>query len=270
MQNLQITEDYKAEIAYQPPLIDKKLYPMIPRIALVKAEKAYSQLCKPIYVNGYVVLRGEASIQVNNEQKKCTSGDVFFNKIGDQLLIDTRGPLEYFWFNITGKDIDNYLEEAGLAPNERLVGNVPEVSNFCSKIFTEYREGVLNRLHKCSLFWQFLKIIEDHLSTKTPCRIKKVIDQEFTNCVNIDYLAKVIGISKSYLQIEFKRMYGITPKKYIRNRRLEYGANLLRFSNFSVREISELCGFETCETFIRCFKVKMGKPPIQWRKGLKN
>lgn len=78
-----------------------------------------------------------------------------------------------------------------------------------------------------------------------------------------DYL-RSLHFSYDYLRKLFKRELGVTPHKYLMNKRLETAADMLRsaYSNSnSVAEIAQICGFREPLYFSRMFKKKYGVAP---------
>ena len=79
-------------------------------------------------------------------------------------------------------------------------------------------------------------------------------------------LAKRCGVSEVYLRRKFKESVGISPAKYRNELRLSKAASYLKFGDISIQEISDTLGYSTVSHFIKEFKVRFGKSPLQYRK----
>ena len=92
-----------------------------------------------------------------------------------------------------------------------------------------------------------------------------VIDQQFAdNSLNISYLASLCGISEVYFRKLFLNSFGVSPKEYIIQKRIDYAKILLKSGSFSVSEIATLCGYtEPCH-FSREFTKRVEIPPSQY------
>ena len=81
--------------------------------------------------------------------------------------------------------------------------------------------------------------------------------RDFTLCE----LAAACNIGESYFQKLFKKLYGISPKKYIIQLKINHACDLLRLERYTVTQIAELCNFSDIYFFSRQFKEYMGITP---------
>ena len=73
-------------------------------------------------------------------------------------------------------------------------------------------------------------------------------------------------MGESYFQKLFKEIYGISPKKYIIQLKINHACDLLRLERYTVTQIAELCNFSDVYFFSRQFKEYMGITPTQFIK----
>ncbi|MBE6846097.1 MAG: helix-turn-helix domain-containing protein [Ruminococcus sp.] len=96
--------------------------------------------------------------------------------------------------------------------------------------------------------------------------VREYLDENFTNSINLDELSDIFFISKFYLTREFKKTFGTTIIQYILNKRIEYAKELLVYTNKSVEEISDACGFSDQSYFSRQFKKAENMTCLAYRK----
>ena len=84
----------------------------------------------------------------------------------------------------------------------------------------------------------------------------------------IDEVARTIGISRSGLQHQYKKMFGISIKEDMIRARLERAKRLLAETNMTIQEIAFACGYSNEYHFIRQFKKGTGKTPTEYRQHL--
>lgn len=63
----------------------------------------------------------------------------------------------------------------------------------------------------------------------------------------------------------FKQKYGISPYKAKQHYRLDFACSLLLHSSLPINEISELCGFDTPNSFTKFFYSYAGVSPLSFR-----
>ncbi|MGZ3182346.1 MAG: AraC family transcriptional regulator [Telluria sp.] len=105
--------------------------------------------------------------------------------------------------------------------------------------------------HYASRFARVLALVERHLAAP----------------LALPDLAREASFSPCHFHRLFCEWQGETPQTYIRRRRLEASANLLRYGPEPVREIAPRCGFTSVEAFTRAFRAWFGMTPGHWRRG---
>lgn len=83
---------------------------------------------------------------------------------------------------------------------------------------------------------------------------------------SLDSLAKRVNMSRATLNRQFKNTVGVPPMAYILNWRMIKAKHLLKHSNKSVDQISELVGFSTARTLTKSFLRHYGLTPSQLRR----
>lgn len=83
---------------------------------------------------------------------------------------------------------------------------------------------------------------------------------------SLQEIAREIGKNPSYLSRVFSEQTGKTLQAYALEKRLEAGANLLKYSEHSVGEITEYLHFSSQSYFGSYFKKQYGETPAAYRK----
>lgn len=78
-------------------------------------------------------------------------------------------------------------------------------------------------------------------------------------------LAASVGYSEVYFRKQFKKRFGISPIRYVINRRISYAKRLLN-GEYRIAEVAEKCGFNSVYHFSREFKKQTGKSPTEYAK----
>lgn len=78
-------------------------------------------------------------------------------------------------------------------------------------------------------------------------------------------LARAVGLSPAYLGRLFRSQTGLTPDEYIRGRRAERAAELLRQGEAAILDVAAAVGFESTSSFYAAFRRFLGAPPGEYR-----
>ena len=83
--------------------------------------------------------------------------------------------------------------------------------------------------------------------------------------VRIDELAKLVGVSSSYLQRIFRQVQGVTIVEYLNRLRIDRAKLLLVNTSDSVIDVAMAAGFNSRQHFCRVFASLEGCSPSQYR-----
>ena len=78
-------------------------------------------------------------------------------------------------------------------------------------------------------------------------------------------LAKEIGLNESYLSTLFKKETGLGVAEYITRQRMGAAENMLKYSDFTLAEISDILNYSSYSHFARVFRKHHGTSPHLFR-----
>lgn len=87
------------------------------------------------------------------------------------------------------------------------------------------------------------------------------IDSSLIFRKNVFDISKEMNYNYDYLRQKFKKITGVSIKKYIIQQRIQNACALLEEKNYSCTEIAQMCGFASSSQFSRIFKEEMGYSP---------
>ena len=97
----------------------------------------------------------------------------------------------------------------------------------------------------------------------------RYIDTHFSDPkIEIETVCGVAFISVSSLQRGFAKYFGMSPKQYLIQLRMNRALELLTENKLSVKEISFVCGFTDEKYFSRAFKKRYGCSPSQLKNNM--
>lgn len=95
--------------------------------------------------------------------------------------------------------------------------------------------------------------------------VRNYIDNNYDIDLNLDLLSNIKLVSKYHLLRLFKKYYGLTPRQYLIDKRIEKSKENL-INRISVTETCFAVGFESLGSFSTLFKAKTGKTPSEFQK----
>ncbi|MDF2722513.1 MAG: AraC family transcriptional regulator [Paenibacillus sp.] len=135
-------------------------------------------------------------------------------------------------------------------------------------------DDLRNRFHRLSLMYQLLShaVIPDENRHSSPRRIllqpaidfleNHYDDPQLSN----NTLSKKSCISEAYFRKLFKEEYGISPKQYIQQIRINRAKELLKSDYLNVTAVAEMVGYSSVYNFSKAFKIQTGQAPSEFLK----
>ena len=227
-----------------------------------------------IYSFEYII-SGSGKIIIKNKEIPISKGDTYFLPKGQrqEYFSDKDNPLEKIWISVDGPLVDSLMEIYQLrnytvvhCNTEKFFRQIHEI--LASKDYTssEIASKTAILFHKLIQFIAINKETQENISSDAVF-VKNNIDSNIYQQITIDDLSRLIFKSNSHTIRIFKKAYGISPYKYYLNHRMEKIINVLRSTNYSVKEVAFMFGFNDEHYFSSVFKTKTGKNPSFYRKN---
>lgn len=178
-----------------------------------------------------------------------------------------------------------------LVINFRTAADIPDVAPFktSSRNISQIKSSMLSAVNtrnqrgigwKAELFATIYKIIyfiqqnqiSEYVSTAQRERLTPAMEyiesHYLEQDIHISELVKLCRISEKHFTTLFSRCYKTTAKQYIIDKKLDEAKTMLEFSNTTVTDISEYCGFSSVYYFSRLFKQRTGLTPTDYRRTI--
>jgi AraC-like DNA-binding protein len=99
--------------------------------------------------------------------------------------------------------------------------------------------------------------------------IVQFVRKNFRERVGVKDFARVGGISVSSVERRFRKIFDMSPAKYLKRTRLNAACRLLRTTDDPVTRVSELCGFNDPTAMSRDFRTQLRMSPREYRSRYK-
>ena len=218
-------------------------------------------------------LSGEATVYFNGLELHTVPGAVRFLPAGDcsQYVVSRKSP---------GECIDVFFDTNEPIFTEAFIMDMSKRENIaplfkkmlCTWIAKE--EGYY--LECTSIIYKILAEMQksSYLPSGRYDKIKpavELIQAEFLKRdISMENLTATSGISEAYLKRLFGERFGMPPKKYIIQMKINHAAELLRAGRYKVADVALMSGYTDIYFFSRQFKKYMGISPSDFVKKYKS
>jgi AraC family transcriptional regulator len=99
-------------------------------------------------------------------------------------------------------------------------------------------------------------------------RVAEMIRESLDGDIRLAGMARECGLSVSHFTRAFRRSFGMSPYRWLLERRIDRAKALLATSSFSIADIAIGSGFSDQTTFTRAFGRLVGDSPARWRRAI--
>lgn len=238
----------------------------------------------------FLTIKGSFSLDVNNKNYIISDGQLGFIKPGDihtkrllngeqcnniNFAIKAESVTEIFQF-LYNKDpiecISKNQDVFSLSNNQKLIitSGLRYLSLFPIDQFLEkqiYLKKLLLNIFADIIVPECLKINSNKAIPAWMNELLSELQNNSSISSGMDYMVNYTGKTKEHICRSFKKYIGITPIKYLNNKKLNYAANMLQHSDREIVLISEDLGFSSISYFYKCFSEAFGITPAHYRQS---
>jgi len=127
------------------------------------------------------------------------------------------------------------------------------------------KEIILLLLNTNSKEAEKIKLILSDLFNPTQASMKEIVEHHLYNNLTIEQLASLCSLSLSTFKRRFVELFEDTPAAYIRKKKLEKAAQLLRNSDAAIASICYDVGFSDTSNFSKTFSAYFKCTPSKFR-----
>jgi AraC-like DNA-binding protein len=237
------------------------------------------------------ILTGKVVLKTPDREYVFTAGDCAYARKGSvvarshinedlcELLIFVP---DDFIKSVVQKHRLTVISEIPAGKTERIIPLAPDhsLSMYFQSLLTYFNQAeppseALLRIKFEELIVYILSAHTDHTQLKSCFRelctsarpsIREIMEENFLSNLSMEEFARLCARSLSTFKLEFKKIFHITPARWLLEKRLEYSRFLLKTTDSNIDEICTTCGFENMSHFIRVFKSKYNLPPGKFKK----
>ena len=126
--------------------------------------------------------------------------------------------------------------------------------------------SVISNLWKGQSELSIIKNLRSRFSDYRVRRSLQLMQENFTDTMEMEYLAREVGLSRPHFFKLFKKQMGVTPNLYLNTLRSEKAIEYLMTTQKTVSDIGFDLGFSSQASFTRFFASNVGIPPSDYRR----
>lgn len=225
-------------------------------MALSEFEKMHSE----------VEIEYEVIRKLINEVEKCNKSDALklCKNLAEKWL---NGQYPIMFVRVNVQEILINLSQILTKKGDSMYNLNYEYANAIGQIWKiESSENLMELLFKLiEAAIEHIHMRRDHGEETLTEEVKKYIEVHYAEPLTLADVAKMFYVNPTYLSRVFKREIGIGFNDYLRKRRLEVSAELIKTTNLKIYEVANLVGFDNPNYFMKKFLEHYGVTPSKYR-----
>ena len=219
-------------------------------------------ITRPKYKKYYTKERNFCSLSVRlNGSGTFYFGNEKFNVNANTMLFCPSG-VDYYQTSDGEKliaiHLNIYSEHKFKAETITISKKAQETFLSICELFEKKDKGYKYRAHALLSCYLAEFIIDSHWA-------KDYIEKNLSNAnLTVKQIANHESVSEQFFRRKFKEKYGVSPKQYILNKRIERAKTLLDTGYYKINEVARLVGIEDCLYFSTLFKKIVGICPSNY------
>jgi AraC-like DNA-binding protein len=234
-------------------------------------------VCSPPHGRIYLITEGAAWMQVGRRKYDLLPGRIYHVPAGVPFGHGCPHSLAVYWLHYTAR-VYGTIDLGELAPAvvRREAPDLAATASVFERLICVHRQpDPASALETAALL---LSLLHPFLSRTEPGpwqrpalqRLKPALDHVDT-CLDdrlpVTQLAALTNLTRAHFSVEFRKALGLSPRRYIQQRRMERALHLLRSTDQTVGDIGRALGFCDGFHFSKTFKRQNGVSPTDYRRG---
>ncbi len=242
----------------------------------------YGPTLRPYHLIHFVT-DGEGKLEIRKKEYKVQAGDAFFIPAEQIAYYESSvtHPWTYSWIGFTGTQAKNIAREILIFSEGKYVLRDLDVEKYrrVLKRGAELEEvSMASRYLGNGILSYAVGLLIEEFKNKGYSRqefmladeVKFYLDSKFSENIQMREIASSFHIHPNYMNQIFREKYGISPKKYLMDLKIDKAKNMLAVTELPILLIAASLGFTDQLSFSRTFKGRVGVSPTEYRKKSKD
>ena len=222
--------------------------------------------CRPRLFDGFIyILDGSCKYTFEDKSSfETKKGDILYLSRGSIYEMQVKQKYDFICINLFF-DCDDKRKPDNFVPKdaEKCENLFYRALKEGSSATTAAKMSTLYRIYNEVLLSRKVTYLPGSARAKIDDAIA-LISEDVRSDLSISELAERAQMSEVYFRKLFKSVTGISPAKFMVDKRVSRAKELLSTENLSLDEVAERCGFSTLSYFCRVFKSNTGMTPSEF------
>ena len=230
------------------------------------------------------VASGKTHFYIGGKEQIVTAGHMVLFQPKEEQHYEYFGEdkPEVYWVHFTGSAVKEILRSYDIPLDEHVffAGTPAAYTELFKNMIEEfqtckvgYKEMLEMNLRQLFLMIQRTRLEKPPLVTTAVQQemdfARQYFHEHYNEPINIEEYAQSRHTSISLFMRNFKKVYGVSPKQYLLNIRMNNAQNLLETTDYTVAEIAAIVGYDNSLYFSRIYHKQKGQAPSDYRKRMK-
>ena len=221
----------------------------------------------------FVLVNKGTAVMCDREDVHFGERDLLIMLPNERIHYKALEPWSISWLGLYGETIKEYMDLIGVTPQNNIlhISLYNELKAIMESIYDSSQAiSLSSKLSVTGLIYEFFSVLIQNSTRDQKTNLihssLKIIDYNYCTNISIEQIAERLSVDPAYLSRKFTESVGVSPKRYILNRRIERAKELLRCTDASIFEIANSVGYEDQFYFSRVFKNHTQHTPTESRK----
>lgn len=226
------------------------------------------------YCHMFLVEEGCCRFTVNKQQYDILPGQCILvpPKMEHGYTNEGDIPVRYLELKfVAGKPMKLITTEDPLAAMlfRRIIQEYPELGSLADKAAASYLAALLSAIvpREQPVSSRRFRYVDGYGYNELAQQVIAYLEKHYREELRLDDIAQHMGYNKSYLCVAFKKDAGFTILDCLNTIRVRRAAELLVYSDQSLQQVADMCGFASVSHFNRVFLKCVGNTPGQCRRA---
>lgn len=216
------------------------------------------------------ITEGQTLYRFGDRKFTAQAGDILYLAKGSTYSMDVQSASYSFIF----ADFD-FAGPARPQSEKFSVRRVKETENLFRRLLYKWQRKSSAYYEECMslLYAVYAEVLQVETERYLPASRRQTVERAVSYMVEhigeeelgVAEISAAVGVGAAALRRMFAAAYGMPPVRYLLFLRLERAKELILYSDCSLTEVAQTCGFCSLYYFSRVFKKEIGMPPGAFR-----